>query len=566
MALPPPFLHVRGDRLRDDTAMTAIDALARGKAAFAQGAWTDACAQLGTADRQTPLAPDDLDRLATAAYLIGEDAASAEARTRAYNGFLERGETLRAARSAFWLAFAIISEPGQQAQAAGWLGRVRRLLDERTQECVEQGFLLCAHGFQKTGEGDAVAAHAAFGQAARIGARFKDPDLTALARHGEGRALLRMDKKADGVAMLDEVMVAVTCGEVAPMVAGVVYCSVIGACHELFDLRRAQEWTTALAGWCAAHPDMVPFRGPCLIRRSELMQLHGAWPDAVGEAQRACERLASHPSQSDAGAAYYQLAELHRLRGEFEKADEAYRRASQAGRKPHPGLALLRLAQGQVDAAEVAIRHVLEETRGRQARAHVLWACVEIMLARPDLPAARTAADELTLMARDLDAPFLRAASAQASGAVALAAGDVHAAVESLRDAWTIWRELDAPYQIAQVRALIGLAYRQRGDEDGAAMEFDAAQETFERLGAAPDAACMAALLTRAAPQASGGLTGREVEVLRLVASGKTNRMVAAELAISEKTVARHLSNIFTKLDLSSRSAATAYAYEHKLL
>jgi len=375
-----------------------------------------------------------------------------------------------------------------------------------------------------------------------------------------------MEKTVDGFAMLDEVMVAVTCGEVAPMVAGVVYCSVIGACHEMFDLHRAQEWTTALAGWCAAHPDMVPFRGQCLIHRSELMQLHGAWQEAIDEAQRACERLATRPSQSNAGAAYYQQAELYRLRGEFEKADEAYRRAGQAGRKPYPGFALLRLAQGQIDAANVAIHRALQEVRAFKMRAQILRASVEIMLAGHDLPAARAAAEELTLIASQFDAPSLRAASAQASGAVALAAGDASGAVSWLRDAWTIWQELDAPYEVARVRALMGLAYRQLGDDDGAQMEFEAAGETFDRLGAAPDTSRVAGLLTPVSPQASGSLTGREVEVLRLIATGKTNRAIAAELVISEKTVARHVSNIFTKLDLSSRSAATAYAYSHKLV
>jgi DNA-binding CsgD family transcriptional regulator len=296
------------------------------------------------------------------------------------------------------------------------------------------------------------------------------------------------------------------------------------------------------------------------------MQLHGAWQEAIDEAQRACERLTDPSGQPGAGAAYYQQAELYRLRGEFEKADEAYRRASQAGRKPYPGLALLRLAQGQADAANVAIRRVLQEVRAFKMRAQILCASVEIMLAGHDLPAARSASGELTLIAGQLDAPFLRAASAQASGAVALAAGDVSGAVAWLRDAWTIWQELDAPYEIARVRALMGLAYRQLGDDDGAQMEFEAAAETFDRLGAAPDAARMAGLLTPVSPHPSGSLTGREVEVLRLIATGKTNRAIGAELVISEKTVARHVSNIFTKLDLSSRSAATAYAYSHKLV
>ena len=547
--------------------MTAIEALARGRTAFAANSWAEASAHLSAADKILPLDAEDLECLATAAYMAGEDLASADARTRAHHRFLERGETIRAARSAFWMAFAILDKPGQQAQASGWLARVRRLLDDNAVECVERGFLLCALAFQNAVKGELAEAHTAFEQAARIGSQFEDRDLTALARHGQGRALLQMEKTADGFAVLDEVMVGVTCGEIAPMIAGVVYCSVISACHERFDLHRAQEWTSALSAWCASHPDMVPFRGKCLVRRSELLQLHGAWEKAVEEAQRACQQLTNPPDQPGAGEACYQQAELYRLRGEFDKADDAYRRASQAGRKPHPGLALLRLAQGQVEAADTAIRHVLAETRRLPARAEVLRGAVEIMLAAGDPIAARCAADELTAIATSLNAPFLQAAAAHALGAVALAGGDLPDAVRSLRDACTIWRQLDAPYEIARARASTGLAYRQLGDEDGAQMEFEAAGDVFERLGAVPDAARLAALLlVPAATPASGPLTGREVEVLRLIATGKTNRMIAVDLAISEKTVARHVSNIFAKLDLPSRSAATAYAYSHKLL
>jgi DNA-binding CsgD family transcriptional regulator len=547
-------------------AMTVNGTLARGRSAFEHESWSDAYMQLAAADKQAPLEPDDLDRLGAAAYLIGEDAASAEAWSRAHARFVDRGDQVRAARSAFWLAASLMDKPTQQAQAGGWLARARRLLDECGQDCVEQGFLLCTAGRQKLIAGDMVSALTIFDQAIEIGTRFQDQDVVAFARHAQARALLRMNRQADGFALLDEVMVSVTSGELGPIITGVIYCSVISACHEAFDLRRAQEWTTALAGWCTSHPDMVPFRGTCLVRRSELMQLHGAWTEAIAEAQRASNWLTRGPDEHEAGPAYYQQAELYRLRGDLTRADETYRRASQAGKTPDPGLALLRLAQGQVDAADAAARRMLQETRERRPRAWVLSAAVEILLARQDVDAARAAAEELSQIARDLDAPVLRAAAAHASGSVALVAGQPGPALEQLRDAWKAWQEIDAPYEVARVRTLIGLAYRQLGDEDGAQMEFDAAQETFDRLGAAPDAARVAALVTPAMQPRSAALTGREVEVLRLVATGKTNRAIAIELAISEKTVARHLSNIFTKLDLPSRSAATAYAYEHKLL
>ena len=317
--------------------MSANDALVRGRLAFDREAWSDACRELGAADVHAPLDPDDLDRLATAAYLIGEDAASADARARAHAGFLERGDPIRAARSAFWMAFALFDRPANRAQAGGWLARARRLLDECGRDCVEQGFLLCALGFQRVSEGEAEPALAAFEEAAAIGTRFRDPDVTALARHGQARCLIRLNRAADGFALLDEVMVAVTGGEVTAMIAGVVYCSVMSACYEAFDLRRAQEWTTALAGWCAAHPDMVPFRAQCMIRRAELLQLHGDWREASAEVQRATDWCARTQSSPEAGAACYQQGELHRLQGDFARAEECYRRASQAGRKPYPG-------------------------------------------------------------------------------------------------------------------------------------------------------------------------------------------------------------------------------------
>jgi DNA-binding CsgD family transcriptional regulator len=546
--------------------MTAPDALTRGRAAFDRKAWSEAYRELSLADRHSPLAPEGLDCLATAAYLVGHESIAAEVRARAHAGFVERGDLLRAARSAFWLGYSLISVHAQQAQANGWLARAKRLLDECGEERVEYGLLLCTQGYMKIVEGDFTSALGLFEQADAVGTHFADIDVTSLARHAQARVLLRMNRRAEGFALLDEVMIAVTSGEVVPMIAGVIYCSVISACYDVFDVDRAREWTDALSGWCSAHPDIVPFRGQCLVRRSELMQLHGEWDDAVAEAQRATTAIARAPIETEIGAAHYQQAELYRLRGDLARAEESYRRASQAGRTPEPGLALLRLAQGNVDAAGAAAHRMLEETKDARNRARLLGAAVEIMLAQHDVPAARTAADELSQIARTFDSRILRATAAHACGAVALAAGESSAALELLRNAVTAWQELRAPYDIGRCRELIGRAYRVLGDEEGAQLEFDAAQDAFDRLGAAPDSARVASLGAQPTGAASGALTGREVEVLRLVAAGKTNRAIALNLSISEKTVARHLSNIFTKLDLPSRSAATAYAYEHKLV
>lgn len=545
--------------------MSTTDALLRGQASFGRQAWTEAYTQLSGADRESMLGTEDLERLAVAAHLVGKYDDSADAWARAHHEHLQLGDMPRAARCAFWLAFGLINR-GEFAQASGWLARAQRLLDEGGHDCVERGYLLMPFGVQRLAAGDAAAAYATFDQVTEIGGRFRDSDLLSMGQLGRGKTLIHLGKVAEGVALLDEVMVAVTTGEVSPLVVGDVYCGVIEACQEIFDLRRAREWTAALANWCASQPDLVPYRGKCLVYRAEIMQLHGSWPDAMGEARRACKWLSYPSDQPVAALAYYQLAELYRLRGEFAKAEEAYRQANQYGRTPQPGLALLRLARGQADAAKAAIRRLVEEEHDRVTRPKVLPAYVEIMLAAGDVPAARVAADELSEIAGDLGAPFLRAIAAHALGAVLLGESDARAALAALRHAWTIWQELDAPYEAARVRVLIGLACQAFRDHDTAAMEFDAARWVFQQLGAVPDLARVEALSRKAAPKAAGGLTAREVEVLRLVAAGKTNRGIAAELFLSEKTVDRHVSNIFTKLGLSSRAAATAYAYEHNLI
>lgn len=540
--------------------MTGAGALALGHEFFERQAWADAYAQLAAADREESLALEDLERLATAAYLAGRDSACVSAWARAHRESVRIGDVPRAARCAFWLGFPLLLK-GDVAPARGWLARARRVLDDCREDCVERGYLLVPAALQDLGGGDAASAYTTFGQATEIGFRFGERDLEALGQLGQGQALIALGEESEGVAMLDEAMVAVTGGEVFATAAGIIYCAVIETCQDIFDLRRAQEWTAALAGWCDSQPGLVPYRGQCLVHRAQIMQLHGAWRDAMDEARQACELLSGPSAHAAAGMAYYQLAELHRLRGEFAAAEEAYRQASRWGRAPQPGLALLRLAQGHAGAAAAAIRTALEDAHDRAERAELLTAYADILLAEGDASAARAAVGELAEAAAHFSAPFLQAVSAQATGAVLLAEGDARAALTELRHARQMWQELDAPYEAARVRVLTGLACRQLGDSDTAEMELDAARWVFQQLEAAPDLARVDDLCGTSSKGVSG-LTGRELQVLRLIATGKSNRAIAADLVISEHTVARHVQNIFAKLGLRSRTAAAAFAFE----
>lgn len=540
-------------------------AIDRGRESFRRRAWGDAFAQLSAADGGSLLELEDLERLAAAAYLVGRVGDSVDAWERAQHASVQAGEVTRAARCAFWLAFVLLNN-GELARGGGWVHRAQRLLGDGRRDCVEQGLLGYCAALRLVFEGDVEAAHWGFARAAEVGDRFGDPELVALARVGQGRCLLYRGEIAEGMALLDEAMVAITAHEVSPTVVGDLYCAVLEGCQEVFDVRRAQEWTALLSRWCDSQPELVLYRGQCLVHRAELMLFGGAWADAVAEVQRACDRLARPTVQPALGAAHYVRAELHRLRGELAEAELAYRQANQHGRPPQPGLAQLRLAQGRVDEAHATMRRVLDEAEGAGARSRVLGPYVEIALGGGDVGTARSAADELSRIAAAWKTPFLSALSSYATGSVLLAEGDARAALAAARRACGGWGELEAPYDAARAHVLIGLACRALGDEDSAQMELDAARSLFVQLDAAPDLVRVEELSRVRARRVAGGLTAREVEVLRLVATGVTNRAIASELVISEKTVATHVSNIFTKLGLSSRSAATAYAYRHGLV
>jgi ATP/maltotriose-dependent transcriptional regulator MalT len=533
--------------------MTASQALENGREAFARNAWAQSYRQLQSAEREAPLAPDDLERLAIAAYLTGRDDDCESAMARAHQAFLDRGDGESAARAAFWVGFTLFSR-GAMAPAAAWFTRSERVLDERQLDCVVRGYLLIPAAIQHVIRGDAPACCAAFTQAADLASRFGDRSLSALACQGRGRALVRLGQIAEGVALLDNAMVSVVAGDVMPVLAGDIYCSVLEGCHEIFDLSRAYDWTTSLARWCASQPDLVRYRGECLVYRAEILQWRGEWGAAERDAREACTVLTSGRGRAAAGAAYYRLGEIHRLRSELADAEAAYTRANEYGRKPQPGLSRLRLAQGQIETAAASIRSALSDTSARAPRARMAAAAVEILLAAGDVESARAAAAELRDIATAIGTPLVSAMSAHASGTVLLADGDFVAASTSLRQALETWRDLDTPYEEAQTRLLMAVVCERRGDRDGHRLDLDAAERLIAQLNARP------------AGQPPASLSERELQVLRLLADGKTNRAIADELFISEKTVARHVSNIFDKVGVSSRTAAAAWAFHHNLI
>lgn len=537
--------------------------LDQGRDAFDRRAWGRAHEHFSAAAREVPLEVADLERHAAAAYLAGYGEESADLWAQASQECAQIGEVARAARCAFWLAFALLNG-GELARGGGWIDRAQRLLDQRRLDCVEQGYLRYGAALRAVFSGDVAGGLTGFHEAAGMGERFQDQELTTLARIGEGRCLIYSGEMVAGVALLDEAMVAVGANEVSAIATGDAYCTVIEGCHELFDVARAREWTDALSRWCDTQPELVLYRGQCLVHRAEILRLRGAWDDALDAVDRALARMAEPASPRILGAAAYVRADIHRLRGEFAPAEDAYRQAGEHGREPQPGLALLRLAQGRTDVATAAIRRAEQEADDPLTRAGLLGSYVEIVLAAGDVDAARHSAEALAAIAAEMRQPYLDAVAAHATGVVLLADGDPRGALIALRRSWGEWHRLEAPHEAARARVQIALACRALGDSDSADMELDAARVAFESLGAVPDAAAVTALTLGTSPRADG-LTTRELEVLALVARGSTNRQIADQLVISEKTVASHVSHIFTKLGLSSRSAATAYAYEHGL-
>ncbi len=535
--------------------MLVADGVVRGRAHYRRRAWLDAFTSLSAADLTDPLAPADLELLGMSASMIRRHEDAVRTLERAHGGYAESGDVRAAARCAFWVAMLLLNV-GEPARANGWFGRAGRLLDG--QDCVERAYLLLPDMHARL---DSPSAESLAAEVMRTGERFGDVDLIALARHAQGRIRIKQGRFAEGMALLDETMVAVVAGELSsPVFPGLIYCSVLDACQEVFDLRRAKEWTEALSRWCDAQPQLVDFTGVCLVHRAECLQLHGAWPDAIDEARRACARLV--PGEPAWGGGRYRQAEIHRLRGEFAAAEDAYRCANEGGWQPQPGLALLWLATGRVDAAFAAIVRLLGEITDRLHRARLLPAGLVIMLEAGDLGRARSAYEELAEIASTYPSGALSAMAAHALGAVELADGRATDALVALHTAGQLWRNLNVPYEVARTRTLLGLACRELGDHDSARWEFRAARDGFARLGARPDLDRLNTLLD----EPPAGLSPRELQVLRLVAEGLGDREIGERLTISPHTVHRHVANIRAKLGQPSRAAAVAHAARIKLI
>ena len=536
--------------------------LEQARAAAQRGAWHDAHQRFAGLD-PSRLGPDDLEAMADAAWWTSRLDQAIAVRQRAYAGFAEAGENRKAAHAAWFLSFDYRWK-GDTSVASGWLKRAERLLVTEP-ECLEHGFLALTHAGAARDRGELDKAAALAEGALELGERARAGDLSALAMETLGRIRIAQGKIGDGVGLLDEAMCLVVAGELSPLFTGWIFCNVLSACIEMADLKRAGEWSAAAVAWCETLPETTPWDGLCRVYRVEVLALQGVLTEAESQALRASEELLAL-APPVAAEAFYAIGEIRRRRGELAGAEGAFLRAHELGRDPQPGLALVRLAQGRLDDAASLLRRPSADVAGPPlARARLLAARVEVGLAAGDLAAARSTSQELDALAKEAGGAALDATAAAARAGVQLADDDLEGALRSAGAAWTLWQELRLPYEAAGARLLLGQASRRAGDEERARMELEAARAAFQRLGAELDARTAAQVLGGPARR-PGGLSDRELQVLRLVASGKSNRQVAAAMVISEHTVSRHLQNIFTKLQVSSRAAATASAFEHGLL
>ena len=545
----------------DNVTADAPDTLAVARSLMARWAWAEAF----DAARSADVAPGRaeairLDIVAEAAWWLGRLDDCIEAREQAYPRYEAVGDRLRAGHCAvrLWEHHQFKAHP---AIAGAWLRRARRALEADT-ESIEFGNLELREAELAHGSGDLAEATTLARDALRLGQQLSSADLEAEALQTIGRVLIDAGRLTDGLGHLDEAMLSAVEGRLGPYTTGKVYCSLISACEELGDLRRAAEWTDATLRWSENHP-LAMWPAICRLHHAALLQLRGDWGAAEREARQACVELDGFHVPNVA-AGYIEIGEIRRRLGDLDGAEEAFARAEEFCGQQSAGLALVRLAQRRVDAATAIITRMLaEHTSNQLARGKLLPARVQIAVAAGDLDTAAAAVSELERIATDFKNPVLSAAALSSRGRLQLAQGDASAACATLRHALQHWQQLEVPYEVATARLLLGQACRDGGDEDGATRSFASAAAIFDRLGASLDAGHIRDLTSPLSLPA--GLTAREAEVLALVASGQTNKAIAATLHLSERTIARHLSNIFTKVGVTSRTAAAGFAYENGL-
>jgi ATP/maltotriose-dependent transcriptional regulator MalT len=532
------------------------DALTAARDALARHDWQDAFDAARAASVDSPvLEAERADLIAEAAWWLGRLDECIDAREQAYRLFDEQGDNRRAGQCAVWLweHYSITARP---AEAGAWLRRARRSLQGDT-ECAAYGALLLREAEMAHAGGELDRAAAMATDVITLARTLRSPDLEAEALQTKGRVLLDQGDVAEGMGHLDEAMLFAVEGRLGPYSTGKVYCSLISACEEVGDYDRAAEWTEATMRWADRHPFAI-FPGICRVHRAGVLKRKGDLEEAEREAARACEELA-HSHMLNSAAAYIEVGDIRRRLGHLDESEAAFAQAQEISGGPCAPLALLRLAQGRVDVARSIISGCVNDTTNPPSRAALLPVHVHVLIAAGDLDTACDACAELDDIVATYGNPEYAAAALSTRGRLQLAQGDATGACDTLRQAVERWRELNVPYELATARTLLGQALRESGDEAAALESFAAAAQLFDQLGARFDEQL-------SAPVRPAGLTEREVEVLQLVAAGKTNNEIAADLYLSAKTVSRHLSNIFTKIGVTSRAAATAFAFEHGLV
>ncbi|GGU54376.1 response regulator transcription factor [Lentzea flava] len=528
--------------------------LTRARELHRDSRWEEACGEYAAADVEEPLGVEDLEAFAEAAQVCARGDEAAGLLRRVFDLRVAAGELDAAAQVAFWLWWVLLNT-NQLVQANGWLQQTSRILGPVTNPWLKIPEVM----FERT-TGDRSRAGELLGAIVRE----NSGEVVPWALSMWGQTLIDDGRLQDGLDRLEEAMAVLHDDGLSPRVTPWIYCAAVRGCCLARDFARAQAWNRSMAGWLDSLSSLGgAYLGNCRIYRSRLMCLGGAWPDALDEIAAVCDDLDGHTGWI-CGHAYYQLGEVRRLRGEWDAAEDAYRRAAEHGCPIQPGLALLRLAEGDADAASAGVRRALTEVTSRPERIDLLKAAVTIHLEDGKIQAARDAVTELEEITAELPMPVIEAERSAARGELALAEGDPAGALPLLRRAAGIWEDQNAPHEVAKLNVLIGQACRALADHDGARLQFTAARRTFERLGARPDLAVLDRI--GAAEAGTHGLTRREVEVLRLMARGKANRAIAAELHLSERTVHRHVSNIFGKLGVDSRTAAVTYGIKHRIV